>query len=420
MKKWMMTGVFLFAILAAGCAKDPIVEKEDKGVVLTVLAGQSTSDAGIEDMINDWMSERFPEVELEWECVDWGEGFDTQIRGRFAAGDTPDIMIGKAQDVQTYAGTGNLGVIPKKCSNLIKESALKSVTVSEKVYGMPYNAWYQGVIYNKDIFSSLGLEPPSTQEELDQIIDILEVNEIVPFAAHFQESWKIGNTTMQFMMNDIFRNTPDWGDKFRAGKVDFQGNEIIEQCMLNNKKILDHSWDDALVINQFESDSRFTQGKAAMYLTGSWSMQFTNQYGTKINFGIFPYPNAAGDADLIKETNLTFMKSSHSSHGELIDDIFYALLSDEKLTQEILDFTQSSSVVKKEIESVYQSRIQQDIDQYEEEERVVDVATGNAQLMWSFQNSVANVQLSWLKNEITLKEVLLYADENRMNSAYRK
>ncbi len=416
----MMIWGFVFVLAAGGCASDPKEEKDESPVVLTVLAGQSTSDAGIEDMINDWMLERFPDVELEWECVDWGEGRDNQIRGRFAAGDTPDIMVGKAQDVQTYAGTGNLGVIPKKCSNLIKENALNSVTVSEKVYGMPYNAWYQGVIYNKDIFGSLGLEPPTTQEELDQIIGILEANDIVPFAAHFQESWKIGNTTMQFMMNDIFRSTQDWGDQFRAGKVDFQGNETIENCMLNNKKILDHSWNDALVINQFESDSRFTQGKAAMYLTGSWSMQFTNQYGTKINFGIFPYPNATGDADLIKETNLTFMKSSHSSHGELIDDIFYALLSDEKLTQEILDFTQSSSVVKKDIKSVYRNKIQQDIDQFEDQDRVIDVATGNAQLMWSFQNSVANVQLSWLKNEIPLEEVLRYADENRMNSAYRK
>ncbi len=33
-----------------------------------------------------------------------------------------------------------------------KKDALKEVTVNGAVYGIPYNAWYQGVIYNKDIF----------------------------------------------------------------------------------------------------------------------------------------------------------------------------------------------------------------------------------------------------------------------------
>ena len=405
------------ATALAGCTSIQPRENDEEKITLSVLAGQSTSDAGVEDMIDEWMAQHYPQVSLSWECVDWGDKFHQQMQGRFAAGDVPDIMIGKAQDVQAYARLGNLGSIPERCSRKTEDEARKLVSVNGKVYGMPYNAWYQGVIYNKNLFKAYDLHPPKTTEELQHIIAVLEQNHIVPFASHYQESWKVANMTMQYMMNDIFTDNPAWGDDFRSGKSDFGGNEKVIKSYENNRFILEHSWKDALQIDQFESDDRFTQGEAAMYLTGSWSMQFANQYGDDIDFGIFPYPNEAGDAKLIRETNMTFMKSADTSQEELIDDIFFSLLEDQELLQEILSFTKSSSVVKG-IEPVYRNRIQADIDRYEKEGKVIDVTVGNAQLVWRFQNMMAQQQLLWMKGGKSLDEILAYADQNRQLSGY--
>lgn len=416
-KAGLIVLVWVLLSVLAGCSAEDAREEETAPVIIRVLAGQSTSDAGIEDMIDEWMQENYPGIKMEWECVDWGDGFNSKLQGHFASGDVPDIIIGKAQDVQTYASTGNLGKIPAKCSRKIEDEALRTVTVEGEVYGIPYNAWYQGVIYNKSIFRSLGIEPPQTESELDAVVGRLEEEGIVPFAAHFQESWKIANMTMQYMMNDIFADIPDWGERFRKGIESFSGNEKMVYCMKNNEKILEHSWDDALQIDQFESDSRFTQGEAAMYLTGSWSMQFASQYGDNLEFGIFPYPSLNGEAKLLRETNLTFMKSADSENGKLIDEILYRILEDEKLAQEILSFTQSASVVKG-IRPVYESKIQKDIERYEEQERVVDVSAGNSQLTWSFQDALGAEQLLWLKKEKSLDEVLLFADMNREFSSY--
>ena len=66
----------------------------------------------------------------------------------------------------------------------------------------------------------------------------------------------------------------------------------------------------------------------------------------------------------------------------------------------------------------YESKIQDDIDWYEQHGMIVDVAAGNSQLTWEFQDMVAAEQLSWLKNEKTLEEVLQYADQNREFSTY--
>ncbi len=416
-KRLLMTiGIMLMTVLTS-CGTREGDEPEREQIKLSVLAGQSTSDAGIEDMIDEWMEEEYPDVTLEWECVDWGDSFNSKIQGRIAAGDIPDIIIGKAQDVQTYARTGNLGEISEQCSRKIESWALDTVTSGGKVYGVPYNAWYQGVIYNKGIFEELDLEPPETEEELDQVTERLKEAGIVPFAAHFQESWKAANMTMQYMTNDIFRNTPDWGDQFRSGSQNFSGNEVIRRCFENNRKILENSWEDALQIDQFESDSRFTQGEAAMYLTGSWSMQFASQYGEDQEFGIFPYPAQSGEAYLIRETNMTFMKSADSEYGDLIDAIFYDLLTAQDLAQEILAFTQSSSAIKG-ITPVYENKLQRDIDWYMENDKVTDVSVGNSQLTWEFQDKVAVQQLLWLRGETTLESVLQYADDSRAFSSY--
>ena len=86
MKKKKVMSLLLIAAMtasmAAGCSssggsKDGGDSKDDgskadsggEEVTLTVLAGQSTTDAGIEDMIDDAMAEKYPEITLEWECV---------------------------------------------------------------------------------------------------------------------------------------------------------------------------------------------------------------------------------------------------------------------------------------------------------------------------------------------------------------
>ena len=97
--------------------------------------------------------------------------------------------------------------------------------------------------------------------------------------------------------------------------------------------------------------------------------------------------------------------------------IFFSLLEDQELLQEILSFTQSSSVVKG-IEPVYRNRIQADIDRYEKEGKVIDVTVGNAQLVWRFQNMMAQQQLLWMKGGKSLDEILAYADQNRQLSGY--
>lgn len=409
--------VILAVALLAGCGKEagalseaePVQTQEDE-IVLNVLAGQSTSDAGIEDMIDDFLAEEFPNVKLEWECVDWGESFDSQLRGRIAAGDIPDIMIGKAQDVSTYSREGILAKIEPQEFSMIDPKVMETVTVDGCVYGIPYNAWYQGVVYNKDIFEKLGLKTPRTPEELEKVVTVCRENDITPFAVHLQENWKVANMTMQFLTEGVFSKDRGWGERFRSGETGFCADEMVQESLRENRYICENTWDDAWTIDQYESDKRFAEGKAAMYLTGTWSLQSVELYTDAANFGIFPYP--MGDRPkLIKEINMTYMMSSESAHQQLIQEIFARLVSDEELMQEILGFTQTHSIVDG-IESGYQSNVQDDIDRYEETGDVIGADAGNDQLVWNFQSGLATETMKWLKDEMLFRDVLQYADDH--------
>ena len=100
-------------------------------VTLSVLAGQSTTDAGIEEFIDAALEKKYPEIKLEWECVDWGNDFQPKMQQYMQSG-LPDIMIGKAQDVSTYAPKGVLGEIDEKYLDRGLDAARENVTVTEK------------------------------------------------------------------------------------------------------------------------------------------------------------------------------------------------------------------------------------------------------------------------------------------------
>jgi len=78
---------------------------------ITILAGQSTSDAGVEDMIKEKLSQEFPDIEVEWESVPWDD-FTSAMQAKIASGEDPDLMIGKALDVYTYQPRGDLMPLP--------------------------------------------------------------------------------------------------------------------------------------------------------------------------------------------------------------------------------------------------------------------------------------------------------------------
>ena len=386
-----------------------MVKADDEPVTLTVLAGQSTTDAGIEDMIDEALAEKYPNITLEWECVDWGNDFQPKMQQYMQSG-LPDIMIGKAQDVSTYAPQGVLGEIDSTYLDRGMDAARENVTIDGKTYGLVYNAMYQGVYYNKAMFKENGWEIPKTLDDLQAIIDDSKEKGITPFASHMVDTWSIGNMSMQFAMNDVFNKTPDWGDKFRAGEVSFSDSEDMQNALNYNKLIYDNTFEDTFSTEQTDCDAKMVLGDAAMKVSGSWSIQNFLDIDENFDFGIFPFPNQTGDSKLIFEPNITIMTSANTEHQDAVDDFLDLMSSDKDLAVEILDYTKTASMLK-DVTPTFNNPSQEDIDKYASEDMIVDVTLGNNQLVWGgFQEENAKDIAAWLQGQESLEDCLKACD----------
>jgi ABC-type glycerol-3-phosphate transport system substrate-binding protein len=386
-------------------------------VTLKVLAGQSTTDTGTEDMVDKALAKKYPNITLEWECVGWGQDFNAKMQQYMQSG-LPDIMVGKAQDVATYGTLGLLGDLKgKPYMENVMEASIPGVTLDGKVEGLVYNALYQGVYYNRKIFADNNIEIPKTLDELNEVIKKLKSLGITPFATHFLDTWSIGNITMQFAINDVFSKEPKWGDKFRAGEASFSDSPEYRACYEYNKLIFDNTWsDETFSLEQTECDKRLITGKAAMKVSGSWSIQNFLDVDPNADFGVFPFPNREGNAKLIFEPNITFMKSANSDKQDAIDMVFEVLTSDKDLALEIYNFTKTAPMIKG-VTPTYPNPSQKDIDKYAADGKIVDANTGNTQLIWGgFQEENAKDIASWLQGKITLEDALKAADGRKANS----
>ncbi len=417
MKKNFLCFVIVFFLLA-GCISfslpDARNEKSAK-ILLTVLMGNSSTDPGIGDLIREAIEREFPNVELEWEDVDWGEQFTPRLNRKISSGETPDIIIGKGQDIHSFYPTGALAALPDQLGNYLQEDAKEAGMIDGKLYGLVYNQLYQGVFYNKNVFYRYNFSIPETVEDMDKIIKRLNLVGIVPFASHFQETWNTGNLLMQFALEEVFSRQPDWGDLFREGQVSFSKSNDYKFSVEQVRNIFRNTWADKLNVSQSEADMRFGQEMAAMYMSGTWSIQHLQSIAPYRKIGIFPYPSRSGDAKLISEPNLTFMKGADTKNSELIDNIFEMLMKDQELAQTVCAFTQTDSGLKDlQVDSL--QMIRGDINYYRDSNRIISASVGNNQLRWIFQYDCAERINDYVQEKISMGEALAFCDEMRSES----
>ncbi len=410
--------VSFLTLIFTGCGYFAIsevnTEKPEK-ILITVLMGESSTDPGIGDLIRETIEEKFPEAELEWENVDWGEQFTPRLNRKISSGETPDIIIGKGQDIHAFYPTGALAALPENLGAYLYPEARDAGTVNGQLYGLVYNQLYQGVIYNKNIFYRYNFNIPETLEDLEKIVFRLNSTGITPYASHFQETWNTGNFLMQCAIEEVFTQQPAWGDLFRNGEVSFKDSDDYRFCAEQVLSIFQNTWMDSINITQSEADLRFSEEKAAMYMTGTWSIQQLQSIAPYRKIGIFPYPTRDGNAKLIHEPNLTFMKSSSTKNSELIDNIFEMLMNHRELAQAVCAFTQTDSGLKDvQVDSL--SMIREDIEFYRNEGRIINAAIGNDQLVWAFQYDCAEKIKDYLQGKISFEEAFSFCDELRSES----
>jgi len=371
---------------------------------LNFISWYSTETDTYESVLLKDVAAQLPEVSLTIEPAVW-DTMHPLLQARIASKSLPDILDFKGQDIAKYGSEKLLlDLTGQPWLSEIPAAARENLKIGGKDYGMPYSALFQGVLFNREIFKKYNLKVPTTYAELMNVAKVLKANGVTPFAAHFADTWNIGNITMQFAMSEVFNVNPSWGKDLYAGKVAFETSPEYRRVFEHVKDIMDNSWSDIFSVDFSEATNRFGKGEAAMFITGTWANRNLREYPS-LDFGIFPFPGQAAGARLIFEPNHTWAISADTKNPEAALSVLGLVAKNKDLAKVFVGEAGAYSLLNG-VTPAEPYPCDSDIDMYKAGNKIVDVSIGNNQIKWAFQEEYSRYITEWLLGKMSLDDAL--------------
>jgi len=144
------------------------------------------------------------------------------------------------------------------------------------------------IYYNMDEFERLGIEVPTTYDELVAAAEVIKEDGKVPFLlGGAADTWASTLFLDGIITADVLGENPDWQTDRKAGKVSFTDPEF-EQAVTKWKDLADSGFfnSDALSIDYATLSAKFAAGEGVMYPMGSWAGTTKADF----NVGVFALP----------------------------------------------------------------------------------------------------------------------------------
>jgi raffinose/stachyose/melibiose transport system substrate-binding protein len=212
--------------------------------------------------------------------------------------------------------------------------ALDTNTYDGKLYGVPVSMDFWVVYYNKKLFKDAGIDHvPTTLDELYALIPRFKAKGIVPMTTDGKDAWPLSITFDQLVWRiagerDLPRRALERKIKF-TDPVFVQAARELQQLVKSNL-----FQEDLMVSDYGAARNLFGQGKAAMYLMGSWELgigadqAFSPEFRANVDAFKFPaMKNGKGRVDdLMAWYGGNYVVSASSKHIALDKQylLFYA------------------------------------------------------------------------------------------------
>lgn len=321
------TGMLALSVLAGCGSKDEASGGANGKVKIEFLEYKSEAKGTFSKLAEKFEKEN-PNIDI---VVTNPPDAVTVLKTRVAKRDLPDV-IGMGGDV-SYAEISKAGAF----KDVSKDSALndiqpayidmlKDISKQDKVYGIPYAANANAVIYNKTIFKELGIEVPTTWEEFIAAAEKVKAAGKIPFYFTFKDAW-----TALPAYNVLAANTQgdDFFKKLDKGDTKFaEGHKEAAEKLLT---LLEYGHKDQNGKAYNDGNVAFAKGESAMYLQGIWAIPEIKKANPNIEVGVFPYP--IGDSKVVSGVDLLLAQSATTEHPKEAKKFIEFLLSDENMKE---------------------------------------------------------------------------------------
>ena len=247
--------------------------------------------AAFEQVIADFEAAH-PDIKVKWNLFDH-EGYKTSIRN-FLTAEAPDVAAWYAGNrMKPFVEAGLFDDVSDVWEsagyNETLAASAPSMTIDGKQWGVPYTYYQWGVYYREDIYSELGLEPPSNWQEFkhncEKILDSGRKcfsigTKFLWTAAGWFDYLNLRENGYEFHM-DVTAGKVSWDDP-RIRNVFARWRELIDMgAFIDNHT--SYSWQEALPF--------LVQGDAAGYLLGNFIVPPLRDAGlTDEQLGFYQFP----------------------------------------------------------------------------------------------------------------------------------
>ncbi len=258
--------------------------------------------AAMEALIADFEAE-YPDIDVVLQNFDH-EGYKTAIRN-FLTTDAPDVANWYAGNrMAPFVNSGQfMDVSDVWADNGLADSlgsALASMTIDGKQWGVPYTYYQWGIYYNKDVYAQVGAEVPATYDEFVANCELFKAAGIDCLTTGTSALWP-GAGIFDYM--NLRTNGYDFHMALTNGEVEWtdqrvrdtfaQWARLVEPGYITaNHAAID--WQDAAAL--------LVQGKAANYVMGNFAVGVFKEGGmTNDTLGFMPFPTINPDVPRAEE-----------------------------------------------------------------------------------------------------------------------
>lgn len=172
-------------------------------------------------------------------------------------------------------------------------------TFNGQILGIPTaNSYYAG-FYNTAVFEELGLEPPTTWDELMSVAQALKDGGVTPFGVSVQDRWPSFIWFQQLLIG----TDPQLYRDLMAGSVSYTDERVMEvmrtwQGMIEQDLFSDPTIPGVATTGQSQLAVLFRQGQIGIILWGDWYIPYltADDFQPGTDFGVFAFPKLNPDA----------------------------------------------------------------------------------------------------------------------------
>lgn len=268
--------------------------------ITLVMGSWRTEDIEQMNRILAKFHEKYPHITIQYDVTSATE-YDAVLQTQLESGTGPDIFY-----LRSYAVSRNLyqkGLLapltdlPGLKENFTPQMQAPWATDDGTPYGLPFIATSHAIYYNVDIFHQLGIAVPTTWEELLSAAQKIKDNGYIPFANATGDTWTMAELVFMNLAPNYVGGY-EGRMEYLNGKRCFNDKNMIAAFQAI-KDLTPFLPDNQAAVKYSDSQQLFIQGKAAMFLSGSWDIPFFETYKRDFEWSVFAPPPPAGQPGYI-------------------------------------------------------------------------------------------------------------------------